>query len=307
MGAGRWDADDWAKYAKTNSHDTKSRDELLSSRNLHSDLDPKNVIRESRDSDINPKSTPIIIGMDVSGSMGMVSEVMVRKGLNKTITELYARKPVTDPHILLAAIGDAEAGDSAPLQVTQFEADLRLAEQTEKIWIYGGGGGNSYESYLLVPYFAATQTATDSFSKRGKKGYIFTIGDEGPTPYLRSRDLERVTGKGLPNGGNISSDEVLTLSSREWDYFHIIVEEGSHARSHPEVLLLWQKVLGQRVILLSDHTKLAEVIVSAIQIAEGETHDAVSSSWDGSTSLVVRSATKSLTKSAEAVSGLVSL
>lgn len=307
MGAGRWDADDWVNYSTVNSYDTKSRTEILKSTSLDPDLDPKNVIRESRDSDVNPKSTPIIIGLDVTGSMGMVSEVMARSGLNKTITELYDRKPVTDPHILLAAIGDAEAGDRAPLQVTQFEADLRLAEQTEKFWLEGGGGGNHYESYLLLAYFAATQTATDSFTKRGKKGYLFTVGDEQPTPYLRSEDLERVLGKPLPNGGRLSINEIMTLVSRQWEYFHIIVKEGYHGKE-PQTLSAWQEVLGQRVVFLSDHTKLAEVIVSTIQIAEGEPHDAVSDSWDGSTSIVVRSATKSVTRNdVVAVNGLVAI
>ena len=79
------------------------------------------------------------------------------------------------------AIGDAEC-DRAPLQVTQFEADIRLADQLRELWIEGGGGGNRGESYHLPWAFAAMRTSTDCFERRGRKGYLFTIGDEPILP-----------------------------------------------------------------------------------------------------------------------------
>ena len=78
------------------------------------------------------------------------------------VEEILARKPVSDPHILCMGIGDVLC-DQAPLQVTQFEADIRIAEQLEKLWLEKGGGGNSCESYNLPWYFAAMHTAIDCF------------------------------------------------------------------------------------------------------------------------------------------------
>lgn len=41
----------------------------------------------------------------------------------------------------------------------------------EGVWLGGGGGGS--ESYTLPWLFAALHTATDTWSKRGCKGYLF--------------------------------------------------------------------------------------------------------------------------------------
>jgi len=290
MGSGRWSDSDWTTYATTNSYATKSTHEIFNTTHLDKDLDPKGARRESRDSTDNPNSNAIIVALDVTGSMSSVIDAMARTGLNTLVNEIYNRKPVTDPHVMCMGIGDVEAGDRAPLQVTQFEADIRIAQQLEKIWLEGGGGGNQYESYALAWYFAAMHTSIDCFEKRGKKGYLFTIGDEKPTPYLRAEDIHRVTGETLESK-MIMMPELLTLVSRQWEVFHLVVEEASHGRSS---LSDWQKVLGQRAIPLADHTKLAEVVVSAVQICEGDSHAHVTESWDGSTAVTVAHAIKGL-------------
>lgn len=297
MGSGRWSPSDWTAYASVNKFASKTTAEIYSKGEMDASLDPKGIkLRESRDSADNPASTPLIIGLDVTGSMGSVLDVMARKGLNTLATEVYNRKPISDPHILCMGIGDVQAGDKAPLQVTQFEADIRLAEQLQKIYLEGGGGGNNFESYALAWYFAAKHTASDSFEKRGKKGYIFTIGDEEPTPSLRKEDLKRVFGDDEDVQSDIKLHDLLTMASQQWEVFHVIVEEGSHARSHrDQVFGAWGDVLGQRVIHLADHKKVAEVIVSTLQICEGHSHEDVASSWDGTTSVTVSKATKGLT------------
>jgi hypothetical protein len=43
-------------------------------------------------------------------------------------------------------------------------------------------------------------------------------------------------------------------------------------------------------VVLKDHTKLAELVISMIQMNEGEDKDKVIDSWDGSTSLVIKEA-----------------
>lgn len=292
MGSGRWTDDDWKSYSTTKIAG-KTVDEVYHKRELDPDLDPKGVkLRESRDSADNPLSTAAIISLDVTGSMDPVVDAMARTGLNTIATEIYKRKPVTDPHLMFMGIGDAEH-DRAPLQVTQFEADIRIAEQLNKIWIERGGGGNSYESYALSWYFAAHHTAIDCFEKRGKKGYLFTVGDEEPTRLLTADAIKEFLGDKLQ--ADVDMQELLTLVSRKWEIFHIMVEEGNHYRSHgAKVKAAWTKLLGQRAIPLSDHTKLGEVIISTIQILEGESHEDVVDSWDGTTSVVVAKATKAI-------------
>jgi hypothetical protein len=295
MGHGRWDASAWAKYAAT--HKGKSRKEIFTAASMRETFDPaKILVRESRDSMENPASTAIILASDVTGSMGAIAEVMIRSGLDTTMREIYDRKPVTDPHVMVMAVGDAEC-DRAPLQATQFEADIRLAEQLKELWIEGGGGGNGGESYHLPWYFAAMKTSADCFEKRGKKGYLFTIGDEPILPGITRENLQRVFDSGAET--DLTSAELLAMASRSYEVFHVVLTKVGHASSRlGQVLSTWEPLLGERVIHCEDHEKVAEVIVSAIQVVEGAGKDAVAGSWSGSTALTVAKAVKSLTRKA---------
>lgn len=296
MGCGSWSSADWTSYSKTAS--TKSSSAIFTShRGMKDELNPKGVmVRESRDSTDNPNSTAMIVGLDVTGSMGMIAESLAKEGLGILFQETLDRKPITDPHMMFMAIGDAYH-DSAPLQVSQFEADNRIIEQLTGIYLEGGGGGNSFESYDLPWYFASQHTSIDCFEKRGKKGYLFTVGDEEFPHGLRKTQIEEFIGDKVQ--GDYTSEELFEMASKMYHVFHVIVEEGSHCRhSKDKVVASWRKVLGQRALLLSDYTKLSEVIVSAMQVIEGESAAAVAKSWSGSTSLVVARAIDGLTAAA---------
>lgn len=307
MGTSSWSSTDWSSYKKT-VIDTKSDRELFSSSDMHKDLDPKNItVRESCDSDANPNSTPIIVAFDVSGSMGHIARQMAREGIKTTFEEILARKPVSDPHLMVMGVGDAEMGDDAPLQVSQFEADIKIVDQLTKVYIEGGGGNNDHESYNLPWYFAATKTKIDCYEKRGKKGVLFTIGDEDPALKLSRKDVKKYLGDDMQY--DMDSKTLLELVQQKYDVFHIVVEEGNYARhmGADKVVENWNELMGQgHVIRLKDHTKLPEVIVSTLQANAGENIDDITKSWDGSTSLVVKHAIDSLAKTQNnAKSGLV--
>jgi hypothetical protein len=292
MGSSRWSASDWDSYASVSS--TKSTADLFKSSKMVDSLNPYGVaIRESRDSVLNPESTAIIVGLDVTGSMGMIADAMAKEGLGVMVEEILKRKPVSDPHMLLAGVGDAYC-DSSPLQITQFEADITIAKQLEQIWLEKGGGGNDFESYNLPWYFAAKHTSIDCFEKRNKKGYLFTVGDEKAPKELTKDQIKKIFGDDVER--NYSTEELLNMVSKMYNVFHIVVEEGSYARSNIRgVMDSWTELLGQKVLRLSDHKKLAEVVVSAIEVNEGRDVDTVTKSWSGSTSVVVSRAINSLT------------
>lgn len=310
MGTSSWDPDAWTGYAATAS--TKPRDAIFTSHSgMKAHLDPKGVkVRESRDSTVNPNSNAVIAALDVTGSMGMIAETLAREGLGVLFSEILDRKPISDPHLMFMAIGDANC-DTAPLQVSQFEADNCIISQLTDIWLEGRGGGNNFESYNLPWYFAATHTSIDCFEKRGKKGYLFTVGDEMPPRDLTQEQIGRFIGDNLTQP--IGNAELLTMVSRMYHVFHVIVEEGSFAAGRKdEVYKAWTAMLGQNVLRLSDYRKLSEVIVSAIQVTEGSTVDAVAKSWKGDTSLVVSKALKGMStgvvgKTKSSASGVVRL
>jgi len=303
MGSGRWDPGAWTAYSSSTVG--KSTAKIYTSRGMNKDLDPLGVaMRESRDSVDNPLSTPIIVALDVTGSMGMIADTIAREGLGVLFTEILDRKPVTDPHLMFMAIGDANC-DQAPLQVSQFEADARIIEQLTKIFLEGGGGGNSFESYNLPWYFAAQHTSIDSIEKRKKKGYLFTVGDERAPAPLTVDQIKRFIGDDITQ--DLPTKDLLRMAQKMYHVFHVVIEEGNHCRyDHDGVLKSWDELLGQHVLRLSDYTKLSEVVVSAIQVIEGEDKAAVVKSWSSTTSVVVKKAIDGLTttkgkKASEAV------
>src|ERR1700722_13714502 len=100
MGYTRWDDKDWDKYAASTRG--KSVSQIFNASAIHPDLDPLNVkLRESRDSKANPESTPIILALDVTGSMGMIAQSLAQEGLGSLVEAILERKPVTDPHIMV--------------------------------------------------------------------------------------------------------------------------------------------------------------------------------------------------------------
>jgi hypothetical protein len=267
MGHGNWNNRDWADYAARKVHG-RSRSELFGARYMHDDYDPARVnMRESRDSEENPEATPIIIGVDVTGSMGVLAEELVVQGLNETFTALLDRKPVSDPHVMAMAIGDAYC-DVAPLQVTQFEADLRIVEQLRQLWLEGGGGGNRGESYCLAHVFAGLKTVHDAKEKHGKRGFLFTVGDEPVLDGVERDQLARVLGIDALRG--VSGREAVRLASEAYEVFHIIVDGSYAARNMREVRASWEAILPERVIYLRDPAKLAEAIVATIEAANAK-------------------------------------
>lgn len=288
MGYGHWSPADWARISAASR--TMPRSALFAGDRIHPGLDPRNVsFREARDSRDSPESTPIVLALDETGSMGEIAHYMATDGLGTTVEGIIERKPVTDPQVMVMGIGDADC-DRAPLQVGQFEADLRVLDDLRRIWLEGGGGGNAHESYTLPWWFCAFRVRADRIEKRRRKGVLITIGDEMPPPALTARQVRHACGGGLQE--DISTADLLKVVSRTWDVFHVIVEEGSYASGNLDsVTRAWRGLLGQRALGLGDKTRLAEVIVSAIEVNAGRDPAAVARSWnDPGTALAVAKA-----------------
>ena len=136
---------------------------------------------------------------------------------------------------------------------------------------------------------------------------MFIIGDEEVPPSLTREQIKAVLGDDVE--ADFSYEDCLRMAERTYNVFHVMVAEGHHFRYRgPEVEKSWRKVLGERALMLTDHTKLGEVVVSAIQLNEGTDLNTVLNSWSGDTALVVREATKGLTKnSSTSTGGIVTL
>ena len=202
------------------------------------------------------------LALDVTGSMGQAA-VEVAKKLNVIMTKLYEK--VTDVEFLIMGIGDL-ACDSCPIQASQFESDIRIAEQLDKIYFEFGGGGNSYESYTAAWYFGSRHTKLDCLN-RGRKGIIITMGDEQLNPYLpfksRGHGLSEVTGDNLQS--DVETKDLYEETSQKFNIYHLDVNHG-HRWDEEEIEKSYKKYLDdthfRRVTMDSITNEIVDIIVS---------------------------------------------
>lgn len=250
MGGGSWTSKAYEDHSTTtrgfadmDAFYNASAQELYRSRSLDSALNPYKVIRECCDSDEHPNTIPVILALDVTGSMGSAAEA-VAKQLGEIMENLY--KEVEDVEFMTMAIGDLSY-DRAPIQSSQFESDIRIAEQLEKVYFEKGGGGNHWESYTAAWYFGLNNTKLDCW-KRGKKGIIITMGDEPMNPYLPKRQLEASLGCALQ--GDVNTLELYQEVIEKFDVYHLGVNDNrtSFWRYKDEINRTFGELLGQNYI-----------------------------------------------------------
>ncbi|MBC8163439.1 MAG: hypothetical protein H7Z42_19700 [Roseiflexaceae bacterium] len=235
---------------------------------IHPQMNPQRVTRESRDSAAHPDSLSIAVMFDVTGSMGSVPRVLQTK-LGALMRVMIQRGYVAHPQILFGAIGDAYC-DQIPLQVGQFESGLEMDDELGKIYIEGGGGGQVHESYELAIYFAARHTSIDCFDKRGRRGYLFTMGDELPYDQVSRTQVAKVIGDKLQR--DIPTAQIVAEAQQRFHYFHIIPTNTSHGRD-TAIHAAWRTLLGERVLLLEDEAAVCETIALTIGLCEGAVDD----------------------------------
>jgi len=266
MGSGRWSTDVYSAAASYRAASGTSAFAYSDggAREAHPALDPHGVgKRESRDSDEHPLSTPIAVLFDVTGSMGGVPRTLQTK-LPQLLGLLTRKGYATDPHILFGAVGDATC-DRVPLQIGQFESDNRMDEDLARIVLEGGGGGQKTESYELAMYFMARHTALDSVVKRGRRGYLFLIGDEMPYPRVSPREVKKVIGDDL--GEPIGTEQIIAELRRSFDVYYLIPAAAGWG-GDAEIRKRWRALLGQNVLELDDLDAVCETIALTVGLGE---------------------------------------
>jgi hypothetical protein len=266
MGSGVWSTDVYDAAARYRAATGRSAFAYSESgaRRVHASLDPFGVgVRESRDSGEHPQSLAIAVLFDVTGSMRQVPQVLQKK--LPQLLGLFQRKGyVAHPQIMFGAIGDATC-DRAPLQIGQFESDNRMDDDLGRILLEGGGGGQMTESYELAMYFMARHTSIDCYEKRGRRGYLFLIGDEMPYPVVKPAEVSAVIGDSLESPLRVEA--LVAELRRTWDVYYIL-PAGSSYVGDASVLGAWRDLLGQNVIELDDLDAVCETIGLTVGLGE---------------------------------------
>jgi len=284
MGFGSYSAADWGRLKTSSSITERSTaNELFKAHSMPEKFDPKFInVREARDNDDHPNSTPVIVGLDVTGSMGYLSAEIAKNGLHETMMKIYSTKPIEDPQLMFAAIGDVT--DRAPLQVTQFESDIRIAEQLLELWLEGAGG-DAPEDFELLWYFAAKHTSTDCFEKRGKKGFIFTIGDADIHPMLNDSDIEAIF---KDKSETLYTKEIAKMAKEKYELIHIHINKNNMLTLPSN----FNEIIPGRILPVNKDSIsfIPEIIISAMQIINGEDKNKVVAQWSDLAKPVVKEA-----------------
>lgn len=267
MGSGSFTASSFTSYSNSRGRTVSStgfvtNDSLTdyyTQHYIHKDMVPYNVTRECVDSEEHPNTIPVILALDLTGSMGGAC-VKTAQSLNKIMTMLYEK--FTDIEFLVMGVGDLEC-DRAPVQVSQFESDVRIAEHTDKLYMEHGGGGNSYESYTAAWYFGLRHTKLDCW-KRGKKGIIITMGDEPLNPILYKHNIKGVFGD-TPEA-DVKTEDLYKMATEKFDIYHIAVDdpEDSYSWYDTRINSTFSPVLGNR-LKVSTIERLPMTIVDCIE------------------------------------------
>jgi hypothetical protein len=272
MGSGAWSASNFFDSATAraaagvDTFDYSVRAHQSGVLRVHQTLDPYGLTtRESRDSAEHPDSNAVIISLDVTGSMDRVV-----RGIHRDLPHLHelllGHKYIPHPQLLFAAVGDATC-DRVPLQVGQFESDNRMDQNLEHMIIEGGGGGQKTESYELTMYVAARHTALDCVERRGRKGYLFMIGDEMAYPVVRRAHVQKLIG--TDPQADIPLRQIIKEARQKYHLYFVIPGGAAHGQDR-DILRFWTEHLGaQSVLNLQDPNDTAECIAMTIGLNEG--------------------------------------
>lgn len=251
MGGGSYSASSFATYSASvgKSYDVRTNrisGQTFEATQLKEVLNPKGKIRECCNSEEHPNTVPVILALDVTGSMGAACKETA-EALSQIMKTLYDK--FKDVEVCVMGVGDFEC-DDAPLQVSQFESDVRVAQQLDQIWMEHGGGGNDYESYTAPWVFGLYRTKLDAYDKQGRKGIIITMGDEPLNPDLPAGTVKDYLGSadGANQFGSFETSKLYEDASKKFDIFHIAVDDSSSSyyRHRTKARETFIPILGDR-------------------------------------------------------------
>lgn len=277
MGYGSYSAKDWAKLRTSRQLSAdKSVNEVFKRSSCDPKFDPRYIgTRECFDSDDHPNSTPIVVGLDVTGSMGYLAVKVATEALNELIMKLYSTNAIEDPALMCAAYGDYR--DVSPLQVTQFESDIRIAEQLLDLYFENGGQGQVALTCLWE--FLSRHTNIDAINKRGEKGFLFTIGDSAQ---IRKNDISQTISRVIGDEISAVTDvELLEEVEKKFHVFHIMI--GGEGNKNI--------LTGHKIVIDRDNIdQIPEIIISTIQLQKGNSLKSVLGQWDSINRPIVENA-----------------
>ena len=168
---------------------------------------------------------------------------------------------LTDPSVSFCAIGDATC-DDAPLQITDFGQGVQLDQLISKIYLEGGGGGGTDESYELAAYFYLKHCNMLNV----ETPYFFVTGDEHFYTAILPKTIKEVFGS---QDAKINSKDIWKELCKKFNVFHL---HKSYFQKDEDVEILnqWKLALGEaRILQVQTPKACIDVILGVMALTSG--------------------------------------
>lgn len=206
--------------------------------------------------------TPLVIAVDVTGSMGQWPKVIFEK-----LPVLYNEVKIYLPEaeVSFVAVGDANV-DRFPLQVCDFRKGKDLEECINSLCPEGGGGAGTKESYELAAYYYARHAKL----KKGARALFVFCGDEGFYETLKVDMLRRMTGDAPP--ADLDARTVFSDLAAKFSVYNLRVPYGNESKDQ-EIQQQWEGILGKQMVLrLEDPRRIVDAIIglAAVEVQDAD-------------------------------------
>ena len=204
--------------------------------------------------------TPLVVGVDVTGSMGEWPGIIFQK-LPVLCNEVRLHLP--DVEISFCAIGDANI-DQYPLQVCDFNKGKPLEDDIRSLFPEGGGGGGIKESYEVAAYFYARHCRIP----QARHALFVFCGDEAFYERIKPNTLKRMIGDAVAQ--DLDSYDVFAELKRRFDVYMLRVPYGDEEKDKA-IHEQWQRALEKQAVLrMEDPKRIVDCIIGLAAIAAEE-------------------------------------
>jgi len=204
----------------------------------------------------SPSPTPCVVACDVTGSMsswpGLIFEKLALFG-----TELKRYMP--DYEVSFCAFGDAQEGDSYPLQVRPFKSGEPLDAELAELYPEGGGG-DAPETHGLVAYYYLHHCEID----KAVKPIFMLITDVNFHPSVTIDEVKAQTGDVIQS--RLDATEMIKKLAKKFNLYIVCRNGSEHG--------FWAKLLDeQHVVDVNDPRDIVEILIGICAAEAGAMGD----------------------------------
>jgi hypothetical protein len=247
----------YATRGATKRRSASDRAKALGPRTYEKKAGPNEKIINPAKSISSESSNPLIIAIDVTGSMAnWPFEIFDRLPLLYNTLSQYRE----DVEICFAAIGDA-AVDRWPLQVTTFASGFDLEQLLGSL--YGeGAGGDAAESYGLFAHWVNTHVKIPDLKENP---FLIVFGDAPMHPTIPTAQISHYLGDKLTK--DVDTYKVWNQVIRKWNTWFLRRPTG---KPGDIVDNQWGKAIGaQKIFHIDDEQRAVDYAMGLIARAWG--------------------------------------